>query len=189
MLRRILFEKRRFVVLLGLALAVNIGVYAAAVYPLATRVADADNRAARADREQRAAEREYTAARGLATSRERAETELKTFYQDVLPADLSAANRLTYLSLAQLARTSNLRVVRRTAGPDHERGSGLDRLKLALVLEGSYEDMRRFIYRLETAPEFVIIDDVAIDQGREATGDLVLTLQLSTYYRTSGNAG
>jgi Tfp pilus assembly protein PilO len=181
-------EHRRFVVVLIAALAANVGVYAAFVYPLATRVADADNRASRAAHALQEARSEFDAARGVATSKERAEAELRTFYTEVLPANLSAAQRLTYLNLAQLARQSNLRVARRKAGEEHERGSGFDRLSIALVLEGQYEDIRNFVHRLETTPGFVIIDDVALDQGRDAQSTLVLTMQLSTYYRTASDA-
>jgi len=187
-LRRVLNEYRTFVILLVVALAVNVGVYAAFVYPLAARVADADNRASRADRALREARREFDSAKGVATSKARAEAELKSFYGEVLPANHSAANRQTYLPLAQLARQSNLRVLRRSAGEGRERGSSLDRLRISLVLEGQYEDMRTFVHRLETASEFVIVDDVSIDQGRETQGTLVLTMQLSTYYLASNNA-
>jgi Tfp pilus assembly protein PilO len=187
-LRRVLNEHRTFVVVLGVALAVNGGVYASFVYPLATRVADADNRASRADRALREARREFDAARGVATSKERAEAEIRTFYGEVLPANLGAAHRLTYLNLAQLARQSNLRVVRRTAGEGHDRGSMLDHLRIALVLEGQYDDIRSFVHRLETAPDFVIVDDIALDQARDAQTSLLLAIQLSTYYRASSHA-
>ncbi len=187
MLRRVLREQSKVIALLALVLVANVAAYFAVVYPLAARVADADNRAARADRELRDAEREYKAARAMAASKDRAESELRTFYQTILPVDLGAAHRLTYLSLAQLARQSNLRVVRRTAADTPVKASRLDQLKVVLVIEGAYEDMRQFIYNLEKAPEFVIIDDVAIDQGREMMGSLVLTLQLSTYFRAASN--
>jgi Tfp pilus assembly protein PilO len=187
-LRRVLSEQRKFVVLLAVALAANVGVYAGFVYPLATRVADADNRASRADRALREAKREFEAARGVATSKERAEAELRTFYGDVLPANVSAAQRLTYLNVAQLARQSNLRVVRHTASEGRERGSALDRLRIAVVLEGQYEEIRTFVHKLEMAPDFVIIDDVVLDQSRDAQGSLVLALTLSTYYRATSDA-
>jgi Tfp pilus assembly protein PilO len=187
-LRRLLAEQRRFIVLLVVALAANVAVFAGLVYPLSARVADADNRAARASRALREAQREFEAAKGVAASKERAEAELRAFYGDVLPANLSAARRLTYLNLAQLARKSNLRVVRRTADEGRERDSALDRLQIALVLEGQYGDVREFVYRLETAPEFVIIDDVTIDQARDGGTTLMLKLQLSTYYRATGDA-
>lgn len=188
MLRRALSEHRTFVILLVAALALNVGVNAAFVYPLAARVADADNRALRADRALREARSEFDAARGVATSKERAEAELRSFYGGVLPADLSAAHRLTYLNLALLARQSNLHVVRRTAGEGHERGSGLDHLRVALVLEGQYENIRDFVRKVEAAPGFVIIDDVTIDQARDAQSALQLTMELSTYYRASSHA-
>ena len=31
-----------------------------------------------------------------------------------------------------------------------------------MVLQGDYENLRQFIYELESAPEFVIIDDVTL---------------------------
>lgn len=188
LLRRVLSEQRTTIVLLLVALAVNVGAYAGLVYPLATRVADADNRASRADRALREARREFEAAQGVATSKDRAEAELLTFYGKVLPADLSAAHRLTYLTLAQSARECNLKVVRRTAGEMHDRDSSLAELQVALVLEGRYEEIRSFVHRLETSRGFVIIDDVAIAQGRDPQSDLQLTLQLSTYYRAAEHA-
>jgi Tfp pilus assembly protein PilO len=187
-LRRVLSEHRRSIAALVVALAANVAVYAAFVYPLATRVADADNRASRADRARRDARREFEAARGVAVSKERAEAELRTFYGKVLPADLSAARRLTYLDLAQLARQSNLRVIRRTTTEDREQDSGLDRLQVALVIEGQYEDIRNFVYRLESAPGFVIVDDVTLGQARDSQSTLMLTMQLSTYYVAPGHA-
>jgi Tfp pilus assembly protein PilO len=186
-LPRVLREYRVPVAVLFLALAVNVGVYAGLVYPLASRVADADNRAARADRALSEASREFDAAKGVATSKERAETELKAFYGEVLPADLSAAHRMTYLNLAQLVRTHNLRVVRRTAAEGHDRGSVLDHLRIALTLEGQYEDVRAFVHRLETSRDFVIIDDVELDQARDGQSALTLKVELSTYFRASGH--
>jgi hypothetical protein len=42
--------------------------------------------------------------------------------------------------------------------------------------------MRAFIHALETAPEFVVIDNIELGQGADG-GPLSVTLQLSTYYR------
>jgi Tfp pilus assembly protein PilO len=189
MLRRVLIEHRVAVIVLVVALAANVGVYWGLVYPLGERVADADNRAARADRTLREARREFDAAKGVATSKERAEAELKTFYADVLPTDLSAAHKVTYLNLAQLARAANLRIVRRTAAEGHDRGSVLDHLRIALTLEGQYEDVRGFVHALETSRDFVIIDNVQLDQARDGQTALVLKLQLSTHYRAPNHAG
>lgn len=188
MLRRVLFEQRRFLTLLAIALAANVVVYAALVYPLANRVADASERSAAAESERRSATRELAAARAVATGKDRAEAELETFYEQVLPADASSANRSTYLTLAQLARKTNLRITRRQAAPHERRDSRLEQLAIQLSLEGSYEDIRRFIYELESAPAFVVIDEMAIARAAAEGEGLVLSLSLSTYYRASDDA-
>ncbi len=136
MLRRVVTEHRWFFAVLLVALAADVGVYAGYIYPLSVRVADADNRAASAARARLEARRELDAAAGIARSREKAETELLKFYRDVLPADLDAAHKLTYLDLAVRARQSNLKVARRTENPVRERGSGFGRLEIGLTLEG-----------------------------------------------------
>ena len=53
-------------------------------------------------------------------------------------------------------------------------------------LQGDYENLRQFIYDLESSPEFIIIDDVTLLQP-DPDRPLVLTLQLSTYYRLGTN--
>lgn len=186
-MRRVVKEHRRFFGVLLVGLVANLGVYAGVIYPLSARVADANNRRERAERSRQDARRELDAAAGIVRSRQKAEAELATFYRDVLPADLDAAHRLTYLDLAVRARRCNLRVARRTENPDHERGSLFGRLQIGLIVEGQYENMRRFIYGLETAPGFLVIDDMTIDPGRSQDG-LVLTLQLATYYRMANDA-
>jgi hypothetical protein len=41
------------------------------------------------------------------------------------------------------------------------------------------------MHQLETAPEFVVIDDVSLSTDDTDGGLLLLTLQLSTYYRAA----
>jgi Tfp pilus assembly protein PilO len=188
LLRRVLTEQRRFLLPLAIVLVANVAVYAGIVYPMANRVADASQRAARAATARRAAQAELASAQGIVQGKERAEQELKTFYQRVLPADLSAANRTTYLAVAQLARKTNLHIVRRQFGGERPRDSRLARWKIDVTLEGSYEDIRRFIYDLETAPSFVVIDEMALGAGRDESSPLVLSLALSTYYRAADDA-
>jgi Tfp pilus assembly protein PilO len=183
--RRVIGERRRLIILLVGAFVINVIVYAAVVYPLSERVANVAQRNEAAEQSLTGAQREHGSATGTLTGKDRASTELTTFYRDVLPANLAGARRLTHLRLAQLARESNLRYERVQAEPIAERGSTLTRLKIGMVLVGSYADMRTFIYQLETAPEFVIIDNVELSEGGTRGGSLEVALQLSTYYRDS----
>jgi Tfp pilus assembly protein PilO len=186
LVRRAVAEHRRLVVGLGIALAVNVLVYALVVYPLSDRVANVAQREQAAEQALAAARAEHAGASGTLTGQSLASAELATFYSDVLPQNLSGARRLTYLRLAQLARESNLSYERATYAPVVETDSTLTRLQIQLVLAGTYANMRDFIYQLETAPEFVVIDNVQLAEGSDGGGSLVVTLDLSTYFRSSG---
>jgi Tfp pilus assembly protein PilO len=184
LVRRVIKEHRRLVVPLIIALVANVIAYAAIVYPLSRRVATIAERDQAAEQALAQARREYQLASGTLTGKAKATTELATFYNEVLPHDLSGARRLTYLRLAQLARESNLRLESGSYEPVAERASTLTRLKIQLMLSGTYGDMRAFIHQLEIAPEFVVIDNVELSEGAEG-GALGVTLELSTYYRNA----
>ena len=180
--QRVVREHRRIVVPLAIALGVNVVVYLAAVYPLSQRVANIQQRDRTAEEQLLAARRDHAQATGTLTGKDRAAAELATFYKDVLPQDLAGARRLTQLRLAQLARESNLKFVRATFEPVNESKRTLTQLRIEMVLSGTYADVRAFIHQLETAPEFVVVDNIELGQGAEG-GPLSVTLHLSTYYR------
>jgi Tfp pilus assembly protein PilO len=183
LVRRAAAEHRRLVIVLGAAVLVNVALYALVVYPLSDRVANVTARERAAEQALAQARADHAQASGILTGKSRASAELTTFYNDVLPHDLAGARRLTYLRLAQLARESDLEYRRATYSPVVESGSTLTRLQIQIVLEGTYPDMRAFIYQLETSREFVVIDNVQLAEGSNAEGALVVTLDLSTYYR------
>ena len=186
LVRRVAAEHRRLLIPLSLALAVNAVVYGAAVYPLSQRVANVAQRTQLAEQALTAARQEHAQASGALTGKARASAELTTFYSDVLPQSLAGARRLTFLRLAQLARESNLDYDRASRSPTLARDSTLTQLNIDMLLSGSYDDFRTFIYQLETAPEFVVIDNVELAEGADAGGLLNITLALSTYYRDAG---
>jgi len=188
LLHRVLTEERRPIVALAIALVVNLALYGLAVRPMSNRVAAADARAAAAEQSRRAAAAEFSAARAVAEGKQQAEKELTLFYEQVLPANLAAAQRATYVSLAQPARDTNLLLARRVASAEHARGASLDRLAIDIALEGDYQDVRQFIYRLETGPSFLVIDNLTLEQGATSGDALRLSLQLSTYYRAGPDA-
>ncbi len=185
--RRIVAEQRRYVVPLAIAAVANLAAYLFVVYPLDMRSSTQQSRAAAAAASLRSAQAEYAAAENRATSRERAEQELGTFYGKVLPADFAAARRLTHTTIPELAQKSSVIFQKSSWEEDQTKSTGsLGHWKIRVVLQGDYENLRRFIYNLETAPQFVIIDDVTLTQA-EAEKPLTLTLELSTYYRLAGN--
>ena len=189
LLRRIFREWRAYVVPLAAAAALNLVLYALVIYPLSRRVSAGEQRTRLAQAQLAAAQREYAAARAMLTSKERADVELRKFYGEVLPEDLAGARRITYARIAQLANDASLRYERRSYEPDANYEGSLQKVRITMVLEGEYRNVRRFIHDLEVAPEFVVIEDVALAEGTEPDAPLTLTLQLATYFRADGNGG
>jgi Tfp pilus assembly protein PilO len=182
--RRLAAEHRRVILPLVIAFALNVLVYALGVYPLSQRVANVEQRNQAAEQALALARREHDAARGALTGKERATVELATFYKEVLPPDLAGARRLTYLRLSQLVREAGLQFKTSQYEQDSgERESTLQRLRIQLQVQGSWDDIRTLIYQLDTAPEFVVIDNIVLSEGRAEGGALELAMELSTYYR------
>ena len=189
-IRRIFEEKRRVGMPLFVALLANVALYAFAVYPLERRAAGAQQRADNARTARVNAERELANAKGTIEGTDRADRELQKFYREVLPVSQAAARRVTYLRLARLAREAAL-------DPGHTarfepvaiKDSRLRRLHTTLDLQGSYRAIRRFIYLVETAPEFMIIENVSLSQSGPGDGSLQVRLELSTYYSGPPSGG
>jgi type II secretion system (T2SS) protein M len=187
LLKRILLEKRAVVLPLLVGLIGNLAAYALWVYPLGVKSAGAADRAAAAEQSLHAAERELAGARDLIAGKSRADQELATFFEKVLPADLPAARDLTYATLPALAKKTNVRMLDRhfdVPKPDKNARVGL--LKVHTAWQCDYESFRQFIYALESASPFVIIDDVTLTQA-DPTKPLTLTMELSTYFRLAAN--
>jgi Tfp pilus assembly protein PilO len=184
-MQRVIGEHRRLVYALTAGVVVNLLVFAFFVYPLRSDVANVEQRTRSAEEALAAAQADYQRANGTLTGKDRALKELDTFYSSVLAKDLTGARRLTCARLAQLAAQSGLDFERRKYEPVVERGSNLTRLKVTMDLGGSYADIRDFIHEIEASPEFVVIDDVTLTEGVASGDALRLTLQLSTYFRTS----
>lgn len=185
---RALREHRSVLLPLVIGALLNGLAYLFVVRPLAARSAGAAGRATVAAASLQAAQREHDLAKQLVDGKARADQELDAFYGKVLPADLTAARRMTYSSLPALAKRTNVRYeTRRFETPTPPKDSRLGRLDIRMVLQGEYEDIRTFVYELERSPEFVIIDDVTLTEGDE-NQPLTLRLDLSTYFnvRTDG---
>jgi len=185
------FRDRRAVILpLAVALLVNLGIGAMVVFPSSERVARAEQQELVALQDLAAAQREFAAANRTLQDKTRAEADLKKFYADVLPADMVGARRATYVHLARLAQEAGLQYQRRLEESrepkqgDSATTSALTRFDITMVLKGDYEGVRQFIRDVEASDGFIVIDNVGLAEGSDPESDLVLTVELSTYYRT-----
>jgi Tfp pilus assembly protein PilO len=185
--QRIFEEKRRLIYPLVVVLIVNVAVFVAVVYPLSLKVAAADRAAQMASTAAMAARHEDDSAKNIVSGKVAADAELKKFYGEVLPPDQSAARRITSVKIAQLAKKTNVNIERATSEVTQEHDSSLGKLATDLTLSGQYRDIRRFIYELEAAPEFLILETVTLSQGDKSSSALNVTVKVATYYQAGGD--
>jgi Tfp pilus assembly protein PilO len=184
--RRIFHEKRALIWPVIAGLVLNIALFALVVYPLSQKVATGEADAMAANSALLAAKRQYNNARQTVTGKAQADIELEKFYKEVLPPDMPGARRITYLRIPQLAKEMNLRQETQTANPTEVRDSALGKWTLTAVLTGDYRDIRRFLYQLETAPEFLVLERVDLKQSEsDKERGITVTIQVATYYRTA----
>jgi len=180
---RLVADHRRLLLGLLAALILNVLAWFFIVQPLAARVANVEQRGRTADSTLAAARLDHAQATGALTGKDRAATELTAFYTKILPANLSAARKLTYPRLELMATKAGLAVRNYRFETVDLRDSALTRAQVEMALTGTYEAMRTFVHALEAAPEFVVIDNIGLAEGSDAARDLSLTLELSTYFR------
>lgn len=185
--RRILHEKRRLIWPIVIALLVNAGLYAAVVYPLSAKVAGGEAAAMDSSTKLNNARREFAAARSTVAGKGQADGELAKFYGEVLPPDVSGARRITYLWIDQLANKCNLRLERQTSDPKPVRNSSLVKFTYLGTLSGEYRDIRKFVHELETAPEFLVLENVELTQAEGEAKGVNVIVQIATYFRSSAD--
>jgi Tfp pilus assembly protein PilO len=180
---RVLREHRAALLPVVLVLVANLIALVAVVLPLSQRVAGAEQRAEAAERQRAAAEADFKRAEALRDAKSRAMQDLDTFYRDVLPGNVGVARRMLHLKLRQQAEGHGVEFQGSGSTEDELTDSSLLRLTMSLRLAGNYDDIRGFIYDLETSPDFVVIDQLKLTEGTRGSEQLTVSLDVSTYYR------
>ena len=183
---RVMAEKRHLIVPLIIAVVANALLYAVVVFPLGRQVTSAEGEANLQHEQLNRARVDYQSAKATVTGKQLADAALLKFYKDVLPADQSIARKLTYTRLAQLAKQASVKLEHGVNGVTREKGSTLSKLTTTYTLSGDYRDVRRFIYSLETAPEFIILENIGLSasSGEQPQGRaLSMNLEIATYFR------
>ena len=182
--RRIFTERRRVVLPLLILLVLNVVVLAAVVFPLEQSLEGADAARTKAELELAKAKRDHKEAVDQRSGKSRADVELKKFYSEILPKDFAAARNLTNFWLGRIAEQSRLTYRAGSYDAEEVRGSHLMKFKGEVTLVGDYADIRHFLYEVETAQEFIVIERVGLSQPTMVQGNarLELALSVATYY-------
>lgn len=183
--RRILSERRGLVVPLLTALAVNLALLGLVVFPLQASVAGDEERAGAVKLALADAERSERLANETRVSKQRADEELKKFYSEVLPASHAGARDLLFQQIRTIGRETGLNFASSSYEPEAVEDSQLMRFRVDISLSGDYASIRKFLYDMETAQEFFIIESVKLGQSSREEGSsnsLEVVLQVATYY-------
>jgi Tfp pilus assembly protein PilO len=110
-----------------------------------------------------------------------AEGDLGTLRQDVLA---TREERLVRVQLEVKALADRFSIDMASINFDSEilGDEGLDRLVMTMPLEGGYANLRKFLQAVETSHEFLVVERVALGEGRTGgTATLELSITLATY--------
>jgi len=185
--RRVFTERRSVILPLATVLAINLVVLIAVVLPMQASVSGDENRAGDVQLDLAVARRAERLANDTRASKIQADEQLQQFYSDVLPSGLADARDMMFLHIRTLSQKNGVAFSNSTFEPEALEDSSLVRLRVETVLTGAYANIRRFIYELETADEFFIIESMKLGQSNlsaSATSgsSLQIVLQVSTYY-------
>jgi hypothetical protein len=188
LLKRVIQDKRALVLFLIVGLVANVLAYTMLVRPRGARAAGVVDRATAAARARNAAEREQAQARDLVSGGSRAAEELEAFYAKVLPASRDDARRMMDETLPAMAEKTRVRWLKRTSEvADASDDVRLGQLTINMVLQGEYGDLRNFLYSVESAAQFIVVDDVMLSEG-QPDEPLTLAVRMSTFFRKPNGA-
>lgn len=184
--RRIYEERRRVLLPLLAAAAVNLAIFLFVVLPLGRSVASNEAAAQQAAVGLLSARQALSQARDAAAGRERADEQLQQFYTTVLPSGFAEAASATNRWLQDAARGAGLEYLGANFGSEAVRESRLSRASSDVTLRGRYVDIRRFLHAVEAAERFLIVEEVELRQPSRAdrAGLLEVGLVVSTFFVT-----
>jgi len=185
------FSERRSVVLPVVAFLILNVLALGAVFYLQGEMESVKSQADEAILSLGKAQLDERSAKGDLASKDLAEKELRKFYEEILPRDYASAVKITNFWLGKTARAAQVNYRAGQYDMEPVRDSRLSRVTGEITLLGDYADIRRFLYEVETAQEFVIIEKVALSQSSAIQANTQLEVQLSivTYFLSEPQAG
>lgn len=110
-----------------------------------------------------------------------AETDLATLREEWL-GDRRRRMVPIQLELARLAAQFNVNLERVQYENSELPAEGLERFAMVVPLEAGYGNLRKFLQAVENSDKFLVVERVALGQGKEGGALLQLNITLATYF-------
>ncbi|MBI5492849.1 MAG: type 4a pilus biogenesis protein PilO [Deltaproteobacteria bacterium] len=104
---------------------------------------------------------------------------------DSFKKGLPDANELTGIlkEVLESARRNDLKAPAGSYSPEAVKDTDISRYTISLPVEGRYQQIKRFIYEIESSKRPVVIEEITLASGRGEDGAIGLNIRLSAYYR------
>jgi Tfp pilus assembly protein PilO len=86
-------------------------------------------------------------------------------------------------SLFTAARASGLTVTSGDYRPETAREADISRYTVQFPVEGSYSQIKRFIYSLENIAASAVIEEIVLSRSRAAEGTIEVRIRITVYYK------
>ncbi len=175
------WSARLLAVYLGL-LVLNAGFYLVATRPRAAAYAELTVSSAPRLRALQVRQQQVEELEAYAAALAQAEKDLDFLQTQVLSTKRQRMIDVR-LELARLAQRFNIDLEQVRYENQRLEEEGLERMAMVVPLEGGYQNLRNFLQAVETSDKFLVIERVALAQGREGGVMLQLDITVATYFR------
>ncbi|WP_305046722.1 type 4a pilus biogenesis protein PilO [Geoalkalibacter sp.] len=179
-LRALWRQNRIMPVVVGLLLAANLGLYLVDARLLAPRVTRLQQDVLQQQERLRRLDQPGAPQDSASEIFRRGQEDLAVFFDAIPPReDLS---RLVG-EVFDLATEAGLAIERITYDPQHLRDSSLLSYTLVFSVNGTYEQLKQFVFSLEQSARIIALDEIAFSGGDAARRTTTLNLRFTTYFR------
>ncbi|KIH76450.1 type IV pilus assembly protein PilO [Geoalkalibacter ferrihydriticus] len=167
-------------VVLALLLMANIALYLLAAQALAPRAGQLQQQLLRQQAQLREQEQRGVDQVSPRAIHRQGQQDLAAFFAAIPPReDLS---RLVG-EIFNLANEAGLAIERITYDPQRLREAPLLAYTLVFSVNGSYEQLKRFVFSLEHSPRIIALDEISFSAGDAARRTTTLNLRFTTYFQ------
>jgi len=174
-------DARKIISVLLVLLVANVLFFLGLVYPRVRETASLLSEKESFESDLTAARKETEALRvdyERITSQEQG---LRTFYEEILG---TKQRKLVEIEreIATIAKEFNIDPEEVRYETEQVPEGRVERFQIVLPLQGDYQNLRRFIARVENSDNFLVIDRIALSGAKEGGSQLQLNVQIGTYF-------
>ena len=168
-------------IVLGVAAAANLVLYAALNLPRMHREAAEEGRVTVLTQNLGEVSRRVALMKDLDQHFEAEKTKVKTFYDDVLGTKDGRMIRIQR-EVRSIAASLGMDPETIAYQPEYLDKVGLVRFGINVPLSGDYRNLRQFINKIEKSENFLVVDSVALGGAKDGGALLELNIHLTTFF-------